>query len=249
MPIMQVRYPEAALDAERKAALARRLTELLIAMEGGANTTGGRAFAWVLFTPVKLDDWWVGGETGDAFVAPPGKFLVHVAIPEGYMNAAQKSDVHSAVNAAIVDVIDGTRQAKLGSSVLVVIDEVPEGNWGAAGRTISLASIADAVGLDRDSKRFAWVQAYFTAKRRQYAAAGYPADIGGLLPAHDASETASLRLDDACAALGEKMWQRGAEGSRALAGVTGATKPKALAGAAPWAEITNREAAAGAGRS
>lgn len=192
MPIMQVQYPEADLDAERKAALARRLTDVLIAMEGGANTTGGRAFAWVLFTPVKPDDWWVGGETGDAFVAPPGKFLVHVVIPEGYMNAAQKSDVHSAVNAAIVDVMDDVRQAKLGSSVLVVIDEVPEGNWGAAGRTISLASIADAVGLGRGSKRFAWVQAYFAAKRRQYAAAGYPDDTGGLLPAHDASEATAL---------------------------------------------------------
>ena len=40
MPIMQVQYPEAALDGDRKAALAQRLTDVLIAMEGGANTTG-----------------------------------------------------------------------------------------------------------------------------------------------------------------------------------------------------------------
>jgi phenylpyruvate tautomerase PptA (4-oxalocrotonate tautomerase family) len=183
MPIMQVHYPEAALNPERKAALARRLTDVLITMEGGANTPGGRAFAWVLFTPVSREDWWIGGETGDAFVGPPGKFLVHVTIPEGYMNAAQKSDVHNAVNAAIVDVMSSTQGAGRGGGVLVIIDEVPEGNWGAAGHTISLASIADAVGLDKRGARFAWVQAYFAAKRRQYVAAGYPADIGGGLTA------------------------------------------------------------------
>jgi hypothetical protein len=29
--------------------------------------------------------------------------------------------------------------------------------------------------------RFAWVQAYFAAKRRQFDAAGYPTDVGGLM--------------------------------------------------------------------
>jgi phenylpyruvate tautomerase PptA (4-oxalocrotonate tautomerase family) len=107
--------------------------------------------------------------------------LVHVTIPDGYMNAAQTSDVHAAVNAAILEVMESGREAARGNSVMVVIDEVPEGNWGAAGRTISLASIADAVGLDKRGARFAWVRAYFAAKRRDYGAAGYPADVCGLL--------------------------------------------------------------------
>jgi len=178
---MHVHYPEASLDATRKAALAQRLTDVLIAMEGGADTAGGRAFAWVLFTPVKEGDWWVGGKADDTAVAPPGKFLVHVTVPEGYMNAAHKTEVHVAVNAAIVDIAGRTDAPNLGASVLVVIDEVLEGNWGARGRTISLASIADTVGLPKDGERFAWVRAYFTAKGRQFAAAGYPADTGGLL--------------------------------------------------------------------
>ncbi len=182
MPIMQVHYPEAALDAERKAVLAQRLTDVLIAMEGGANTVGGRAFAWVLFTPVKQGDWWIGGRLDDHFVAPPGRFLVHVTVPEGYMTAAHKSEVHAWVNAAIVDVAGPNEDPRSGASVLVVIDEVTEGNWGAAGKTISLESIATAVGLGRDGDRFPWIQAYFGAKARQFAAAGYPADTGGLLP-------------------------------------------------------------------
>jgi phenylpyruvate tautomerase PptA (4-oxalocrotonate tautomerase family) len=181
MPIMQVHYPEAALDDARKANLAQRLTDVLITMEGGADTRGGRAFAWVLFTPVKPGDWWVGGRPDEHFVAPPGCFLVHVTIPEGYMNAEHKSEVHASVNAAIMAVMGGGEAPNAGGSVLVVIDEVTEGNWGAAGRTISLNAIAGAVGLPRDGDRFAWVQAYFAAKRRQFEASGYPADAGGLM--------------------------------------------------------------------
>ena len=183
MPIMQVYYPEDALDEACKADLAQRLTDALITMEGGANTRGGRAFAWVLFSPIKPGDWWVGGRQDDQFVYPPGRFLVHVTVPEGYMKAQHKSEVHAWVNAAIVTAMGYGEQPDAGRSVLVMIDEVPEGNWGAAGRTISLNGIAGTVGLPRDGERFAWVQAYFAAKRRQYAAAGYPTDVGGLMEA------------------------------------------------------------------
>jgi phenylpyruvate tautomerase PptA (4-oxalocrotonate tautomerase family) len=183
MPIMQVYHVEDALDAAAKEQLAQRLTDVLIAMEGGANTSAGRAFAWVLFSPVKAGDWWVGGRTDNHFVNPPGRFLVHVTVPEGYMNAQHKSEVHTWVNATITTVLGGAEEPNAGASVLVIIDEVAEGNWGAAGRTISLNAIAGSVGLPKDGDRFAWVQAYFAAKRRLFAAAGYPADIGGLMQA------------------------------------------------------------------
>jgi phenylpyruvate tautomerase PptA (4-oxalocrotonate tautomerase family) len=180
MPIMDVRYPAGGLDKAPKASLAARLTDVLIRMEGGANTRKGRAFAWVLFTEMGEDDFWVGGRTDDEYVAAPGKFLVHVTIPEGYMNAFHKSEVHAWVTSAIVDEMKQDR-AK-GDSVLVVIDEVIEGNWGAGGKTISLDTIADAVGQSKDGSRFKWVRSYYEAKARAYASAGYPRDAGGLLP-------------------------------------------------------------------
>ena len=181
MPVLQVYFPAGSLTDGSKAALAHRLTDVLLTMEGGAKTDGGRAFATVLFTEVPTSDWWVGGSTDSTYVAPPGKFLVRVSVPEGYMNNSHKSDVHSAVNAAICDVV-GDRSPNQGANVLVVIDEVPEGNWGARGQTISLAMIADSVGLSKSGERFKWVRAYFDAKARGRAAANYPPDTGGLLP-------------------------------------------------------------------
>jgi phenylpyruvate tautomerase PptA (4-oxalocrotonate tautomerase family) len=94
------------------------------------------------------------------------------------MNQAHKNEVHAGATAALTQVL-APEQA--GASILVMIDEITEGNWAAAGHPISIASIAGTVGLDPAGERFAWVRAYFDAKARQRAAAGYPADAGGLL--------------------------------------------------------------------
>jgi phenylpyruvate tautomerase PptA (4-oxalocrotonate tautomerase family) len=179
MPIMNVCYGAGDLDEAAKADLAKKLTDVMIRMEGGANTRGGRAFAWILFKELAQGDWWVGGETGNGYVSPPGRFLVHVNIPEGYMNAEHKSEVHAWVTEAILAATAASGQ-DVGRSIQVIVDEVPEGNWAAAGHTISLASIADSVGLAKTGRRFAWSKTYFAAKARARAAAGYPADAGGL---------------------------------------------------------------------
>jgi phenylpyruvate tautomerase PptA (4-oxalocrotonate tautomerase family) len=97
------------------------------------------------------------------------------------MSARHNSDVHAAVNAAILEVMGHASDPDCGARILVVIDEVTEGNWGAGAETISLAAIAETVGLPKDGDRFAWVHAYFDTKARQYAAARFPADTGGLL--------------------------------------------------------------------
>lgn len=179
MPIMEVRHAAGSLDAARKAALAGKLTDVMIKMEGGANTDGGRAFATVLFTPTAADDWWVGGTTDDTHVSPPGKFIVHVWIPEGYMNIAHKNEVHAWVAAAVTEVMGSDAP---GNSILTVINDVIEGNWGNAGHPISLESISATVGQPPDGPRLTWSHSYFRAKARLMAEGGYPADAGGLLP-------------------------------------------------------------------
>jgi phenylpyruvate tautomerase PptA (4-oxalocrotonate tautomerase family) len=181
VPIMKVTYQSGSMSDAQRAALAGRLTDLMLQMEGGADTFGGRSFAWVIYDEIKQGDWWAGGRANAEYVAPPGKFLIDVRIPEGYMNTIHKQEVQSGVNNALMDVL-GADGAKVGGSTQVVIHDVTEGNWAAAGRTISLANIAGAVGLAKTGQRFAWVRSYFAAKARQFSAAGYPSDTGGLLP-------------------------------------------------------------------
>jgi len=180
MPIMDVRYSAGGLVKANKADLASRLTDVLIQMEGGANTPGGRAFAWVLFNELAEEDFWVAGlpcqtPSGSA----SSKFLVHISIPEGYMNRTHKNEVHAWVATAIREATGAT---ELSTSILTVIDEVTEGNWGNQGLPISLESIAATVGQTEDGPRLAWSRRYFAAKARVMDSAGYPIDAGGLLP-------------------------------------------------------------------
>jgi len=184
MPVIQLYHAKGVLDPGQKTLMAQRLTEVLLSMEGGAKTPGGLAFASILFTEVPAEDWWVGGKTDGSYVTAPGRLLARVTIPEGYMSQQHKTEVHVDVHNAIMESLGAP--ATEGSGVLVILEEVTEGNWGAGGHTISLASIAKTVGLAPDSERYQWVQAYFQAKARQFAAAGYPPGTGGLLPASSA---------------------------------------------------------------
>jgi phenylpyruvate tautomerase PptA (4-oxalocrotonate tautomerase family) len=137
MPIMDVRYAKGSLAKTTKADVARRLTDVLIQMEGGANTRRGRGFAAVFFTEFDEDDWWIGGATG---TTEPGK------------------------------------------NIQTVINEVTEGNWGNAGKPISLESIAASVGQPPNGERMKWSHSYFMAKARAIDDAGYPVGVGGVVP-------------------------------------------------------------------
>ena len=97
------------------------------------------------------------------------------------MNAAHKTEVHSWVNAAIVETMDCQDDPHAGANIMVVINEVPEGNWGANGKTVGMDSISASVGLSRESERFQWVERYFAAKERALKAADYPEDMGGVI--------------------------------------------------------------------
>ncbi|WP_325677588.1 hypothetical protein [Rhodopila sp.] len=175
---MDVRYASGSLDRAGKALLAERLTEVLIQMEGGANTEGGRAFAWVCFSEFAMDDLWIAGRCNVTSGAGPA-FLVHVSVPEGYMNRVHKNEVHAGVASSVAE---ATHTAVSELRLLTIIDEVTEGNWGSRGLPISLESIALAVGQPEDGPRLEWSRAYFAAKACAAAMAGFPVDMGGLPP-------------------------------------------------------------------
>ncbi|WP_114238777.1 4-oxalocrotonate tautomerase [Dyella sp. C9] len=182
MPIIHVFYPKGMLDTNRKALLAEQLSAIMLAMEGGFGTRAGYGLATVLMTEVPSTDWWVGGLTDDTFVAAPGKLIARVSIPEGYMSQPHKSWVHYEVHAAVLATIADPDGEPQGGSIQVIIEEIKEGQWGANGQTISLADMADAVGLKKDGDRYRWVESYFSAKKALLEKAGFPRDVGGVLP-------------------------------------------------------------------
>lgn len=183
MPMVQLTHVKGSLTEAQKADLSERMTHVLLEIEGGADTPAGRSIAWVLFNEVEAATWAVGGRFDDTHVGPGGKFLIQVTVPEGSMDQARKSAVHKAVNDAVLHVTGTPAGEGAGRSAWVIIREVTEGHWGAAGRTTSIGHIAKIVGASLDGDHFSFVKRYFAAKRRQFAAARYPDETAGLLPA------------------------------------------------------------------
>lgn len=104
MPMMTVQHPPEALSATQKDALAEDLTQVILQIEGGADTPAGRSIAWVRFQPISRDDWYLGGRNDAAFEAAAGRWLIELNVPEGSMNQDRKSECHRAITAAILGI-------------------------------------------------------------------------------------------------------------------------------------------------
>ena len=183
MPLIHVYHPTGALTPERKAALAEKLTHVVIEIEGGPGVDGprARAIAWVMFHEVAADSWAIGGTFDDSYVSPPGKFLVKVQVPEGALSQARKAMVHRSVDEAFFEVFGlGAPPAPEDRkpSILVMIHEWGEGNVGGFGRTYGLADIiafaGDGSGKHADPAIAEHVQAYLQARTAWREAAGLP---------------------------------------------------------------------------
>jgi len=179
MPMVTVHHVRGALDAAQKPVLAEAMTKVLLTIEGGQDTEGGRSISWVRFQEADNDDWYVGGTTGGRYVSAAGKFLVIVTVPEGSMTRERKSQVHAAVNASVLKVTGTTDVPGAGRSVWVHVIEIPEGHWGTSGKTAGVMGIAMVAGLTPQSPLLDYPRAYFNAKDRLYDTAGFPADTAG----------------------------------------------------------------------
>jgi phenylpyruvate tautomerase PptA (4-oxalocrotonate tautomerase family) len=73
------------------------------------------------------------------------------------MAGAFSCEVSNSSTSAIVEATGSSDGVQV-KGVLVVIDEVVEGNWGAGGKTISLNNIAEAVGQPKDGPRLTWIR-------------------------------------------------------------------------------------------
>lgn len=179
MPMITVQHPHEALDPERKDALAEELTQVILQIEGGADTPAGRSIAWVRFQPIAREDWYLGGRNDAAFEAAAGRWLVELNVPEGSMSQERKSECHKAITRAILAVTGKTDLEGAARSIWIQIFEWPEGHLATSGRTSSLLGIARVAGIPADHPLLAFPRAYFGAKDRLYDLAGFPQDTAG----------------------------------------------------------------------
>lgn len=162
MPVVRLSYPKGALTQTQKAMLAAELTEIVLDAEVDAITEPGRRVTVVQFQEAAADDWAVGGELRSA---APGiaasHFIVDVIVLQGLLEGERRTATHRRITEAFQHAFAGVANADplLALRVWVLVHEVREGSWGAAGTTVSALDVAAFINPELDAARRAEIAA------------------------------------------------------------------------------------------
>lgn len=143
MPMIDLTYPEGALPDARRQALVEELTTVLLRAERAPDTDFFRSVTWIYLHELPGDTVIAGDRP-----VPEPTFRVEVRVPEGALSQRRKGELvaeatRAVLEAAEMDATDAMR-------VWVLIAEVPEGNWGAAGNVVSFEQLRAAAAQQRE---------------------------------------------------------------------------------------------------
>lgn len=174
MPLLRMTYHRGSLTDAQKVRLAEQLTPILIAGEVGEDNPAARSLAYVLFHEMDpRSEWFVGGKPD---TTPPqgGRFLLEIWYLEGASTQREKSAVHAAMNEVLSGVVgvDGSFPKRL--TDWIIVNEVPEGNWGASGVTVGIRAANEALG--GAPARADYFERFLTAKQHAKDAHGFPVE-------------------------------------------------------------------------
>lgn len=159
MPVVRLTYPRGALAPAHKRQLAAALTEIVLDAEVDAVTDTGRMVTVIHFNEVAAEDWAVAGELRSAATGGPDHFIVDVVVLEGLLEGARRSAVHRRVTEAFQKAFGREGDPTLPMRVWVLVHEVREGSWGAAGGTVSALDVAQFINPELDGARRAEIAA------------------------------------------------------------------------------------------
>src|SRR4051794_4070065 len=148
MPQIELTLPRGALAGDAIDALMGEMTTTLLRYEGAPDNEASREISWGFVH--ELDRVYNGGSPLDGGAA---RYRVDLTVPEGALKPDKKNEIVGEMTRLILDA-DGADADDAAASmrVWVLVHEVPDGNWGGAGRTWTLREIAQLVGAGRTSE-------------------------------------------------------------------------------------------------
>lgn len=152
MPLIDLVYPAGTFTPDARTALVDELTTVLLRAERAPDTAFFRSIAWVHVHELPEGTVLAAGRP----VAEP-TFRVQVTIPEGALSDRRKQELVAEATRVVL------AAAGLGEAdavrVWVLINEVPDGNWGAGGRIVSYADLVGYAAAERERPGSAAVEA------------------------------------------------------------------------------------------
>ena len=144
MPKLDVTITAGSLDDDAKQELARELGATMLRWEGAPDTEFFRSITWVHLH--ELDPEAI--QTPDGVAEPHA--IVEATVPQGALSERRKAGL---VEDATKLVLDATGWgAEAGVRVWVMIRDVPDGNWGAAGQVVQFEQLRNAAQAEREDE-------------------------------------------------------------------------------------------------
>ncbi|MCD0452987.1 tautomerase family protein [Actinocorallia sp. API 0066] len=132
MPMIKLTVPAGSLTEKGRDGVQRDLAAALLRWEGAPDTEFFRSVAWSYL--IELPP---GAQTTAEDEAP--RFLVEVTVPEGALSERRKAGLVEEATQIVLAAADLTSADAL--RVWVLIQEQPDGTWGAGGSIIRLADL------------------------------------------------------------------------------------------------------------
>ena len=153
MPMIELTLEEGSLTDAAKADLVKELTAALLRWEGAPDNELARSIAWAYVDERPAGSINVGGRPADA-----PRYRIKLTIPEGALDDAAKSGMVDEATRLVLEAEGSAKDATAAFRVWVIVREVTDGNWGAAGQVFRLRDIARAIqsGGDRAGARGGW---------------------------------------------------------------------------------------------
>jgi len=172
MPFIEI-TTRGAIPRGAKASLAQALSTAMLDIEIGGPTEAALSRDWVWFRVLPAEDWAVGGRLDETYVRGRTICLARIVAPEGFLNADLKlraiAEVTEAIRAALVgDPSDD------GTGIWVHVVEIPDGQWGAAGRPDPLLTLIAGMQGRVSAERRAEIRARFRGIDAMKTAFGIP---------------------------------------------------------------------------
>jgi phenylpyruvate tautomerase PptA (4-oxalocrotonate tautomerase family) len=149
--MIDVTYPEGALEPDARATMVDELTTKLLRAERAPDTEFFRNITWVFLHELPAHGISAGGRP----VAEP-VFRVDVTTPEGALSDRRREEFVAEAT-KVVSAAAGLSEAD-GLRIWVLLHEVDEGSWGAAGNVIRFEQLRAAAAAERDSAGSAAIQ-------------------------------------------------------------------------------------------
>jgi phenylpyruvate tautomerase PptA (4-oxalocrotonate tautomerase family) len=130
MPFLEVFTLEGSVSDEQRARISERLVPEVMAGEGAPDTEGVRSISWLVWNEVK--HWSIGGESLSR--EEPPRYVVRVSMPAASLTDEKRAEVVKRVTQVLAETDEHPeRFFAAPPASFVLINEVPEGNWGSAG--------------------------------------------------------------------------------------------------------------------